>query len=382
MKRDTSRWVIALLFIAGITSAQQSAQKKAEQFFQQNDTNNDGSLSKQEFPQKNIRIFDRIDANGDGTITLEEDAAFRSGQRGGKGKQTQQKKRGQRPTDPAGTEIIRDIVYASPNGSDQLLDIYLPPNPEKKPLPVSVWIHGGGWRNGKKGNTGRIRGMLQDDFALVDINYRLSGEAIFPAQVQDCKAAIRWIRANAKKYNFDPDRIGISGGSAGGHLVAFLGTTGSTREYDVGENLDYSSAVQAVCDWFGPTDVLLMDKQAVPGATMKHSVEGSPESLLVGGSITEEPYRSLTKKVNPVTYITGDEPPFFILHGDDDKLVPPGQSELLHAALKKAGVDSTLYIVKGGGHGLRGGSGKDSAENLEKMAAEFLKKHLCVKSEK
>ncbi|MCF7849879.1 MAG: alpha/beta hydrolase fold domain-containing protein [Kiritimatiellales bacterium] len=380
MKRYTCRLVIALLFAAGIALAQQNAQQKAEQFFRQNDKNNDGFLSKQEFPEKLMRMFDRIDANKDGSISLSEDTAFRSGQRkrDAKGKPPQQN-RGTRPTDPAGTEIIRDIVYASPNGSDQKLDIYLPPNPEKKPLPVSVWIHGGGWRNGKKGNTGRVRNMLNDGFALVDIDYRLSGEAIFPAQVQDCKAAIRWIRANAKKYNFDPNRIGISGGSAGGHLVSFLGTTGSTREYDVGDNLDYSSAVQAVCNWYGPSDLLRMDEMAVPGATMKHSVAGSPESLLVGGTLTEEPYKSLVKKVNPITYITGDEPPFLHLHGDDDKLVPPGQSEILHAALKKAGVDSTLYIVKGGGHGLRGGSGKDSSENLEKKAAEFLKKHLGVK---
>jgi dipeptidyl aminopeptidase/acylaminoacyl peptidase len=119
-----------------------------------------------------------------------------------------------------------------------------------------------------------------------------------------------------------------------------------------------------------------MDTQAVADSKFEHNAPDSPESQLVGGPITQEPYRSLAKKVNPIIYITGDEPPFLILHGDDDKLVPHAQSEMLHAALEKAGDDSTLYIVKGGGHGLRGGSGEDSAENLQKKAADFLKKHL------
>ncbi len=259
-----------------------------------------------------------------------------------------------------------------------MLDIYLPPNPAQKPLPVSVWIHGGGWQGGSKGNGGRVRSMLQDGFAVVDINYRLSGEAKFPAQVQDCKAAIRWIRAHAGKYHFDPERIGVSGASAGGHLASFLGTTGSTREFDVGDHLDYSSAVQAVCNWFGPSDILLMDEQAVPGSMLKHNSANSPEAKLVGGQITHEPYRSLARKVNPIIYITGDEPPFLHLHGDSDKVVPSGQSELLHAALRKAGVESTLHIVKGGGHGLQNGTGQDDRARLDKMASDFLKKHLSA----
>lgn len=370
MKRHPTALTAAVLLLsAGAAHAQQDERKNATPFFfNKHDINHDGVLSKQEFPPQLLRLFDRIDANGDGAITPEEEAAFRNEPRNQK-----------RTADPAGTTMVRDLVYATPGGSAQRLDIYLPPNPGNKPLPVSVWIHGGGWQGGSKGNPNRIRAMLHDGFAVVDINYRLSGEAPFPAQVQDCKAAIRWLRANASTYNLDPDRIGVSGGSAGGHLAAFLGTTGSTREYDVGENLEFSSAVQAVCNWFGPSDILRMDEQAIPGSLFDHNSARSPESKLLGGPIAEEPYKSLAQKVNPITYITGDEPPFLNLHGDSDKTVPPGQSELLHAALKKAGVDSTLYIVKGGGHGLRGGSGEDSDENLEKKAADFLKKHLAAK---
>ncbi|MHC4701643.1 MAG: alpha/beta hydrolase fold domain-containing protein, partial [Planctomycetota bacterium] len=199
-------------------------------------------------------------------------------------------------------------------------------------------------------------------------------EAIFPAQVQDCKAAVRWVRANAAKYGFDPDRIGAWGSSAGGHLVAFLGTSGNVKEFDTETNAQYSSRVQAVCDWFGPTDLLQMDEHMLEGSRLVHDEPGSPESLLVGGPIQEEPYRSLARKADPITYVTRDDPPFLMMHGDKDMLVPLHQSELLLDALKKAGVDASLYVVKGGGHGLRGG--KESQEELFEMVAGFFDKHL------
>ena len=198
-----------------------------------------------------------------------------------------------------------------------------------------------------------------------------------PAQVEDCKAAVRWVRANAAKYGLDPDRIGAWGSSAGGHLVAFLGTAGDVREFDTKANGKYSSRVQAVCDWFGPTDFLQMDKHALEGSRMIHDDPKSPESLLVGGPIQKEPYRSVAGKADPITYVTKDDPPFLIMHGDKDMLVPLHQSELLYKALKKAGVDATLRVVKGAGHGLRGG--EMSSEELFKMAADFFDKHLKVR---
>ncbi|MHC4511401.1 MAG: alpha/beta hydrolase fold domain-containing protein, partial [Planctomycetota bacterium] len=218
------------------------------------------------------------------------------------------------------------------------------------------------------------RGMLDRGYAVVDVGYRLSGEAIFPAQAEDCKAAVRWVRANAAKYGFDPDRIGAWGSSAGGHLVALLGTAGDVREFDTKANAEYSSRVRAVCDWFGPTDFLQMDKHMIEGSRLIHDSPGSPESLLVGGPIQEEPYRSLAGKANPITYVTKDDPPFLIMHGDKDMSVPLHQSELLYDALKKVGVDASLYVVKGGGHGLRGG--EESPEKLFEMVADFFDKHL------
>lgn len=276
---------------------------------------------------------------------------------------------------PAAARIERDIVYARVGEKDLLLDLYRPEQ-GPTPLPVILWVHGGGWRGGSKGSGGRARPMVARGYAVVDINYRLSGEALFPAQIEDCKAAVRWIRANAKKYGFDPDRIGAWGSSAGGHLVAMLGTAGDVKEFDtVGEHRNVSSRVQAVCDWFGPTDFVQMDAHRPEGARLVHDSPDSPESRLVGGPIQEEPYRSLCRKADPITYVTGDDPPFLIMHGDKDRLVPVHQSELLHDALKKAGVETTMYVVKGAGHGLRDGT-EDSPGELVEMAARFFDKHL------
>jgi len=269
---------------------------------------------------------------------------------------------------PPGTHLMRDIVYAQVGDRKLLLDLCLPVK-RSTPLPVIIWVHGGGLRNGSKNAGSRARGMIEKGYAVVDIDYRLSGEAIFPAQVEDCKAAVRWIRANADKYGLDPYRIGAWGSSAGGNLVAFLGTTGDVKEFDTEINAHYSSRVQAVCDWFGPTDFLQMDKHSLEGSRLVHDAPGSPESLLVGGPIQEEPYKSIVNKANPITYVATDDPPFLIMHGDKDMLVPLHQSELLLDALKKAGVNASLYVVKGGGHGLRGG--EESPEKLFEMVAEF-----------
>ncbi len=285
----------------------------------------------------------------------------------------QQSSRSRQAQLPAGTKVERDIVYARVGERKLLLDLYLPAKGSTS-LPVIVWVHGGGWRSGSKGSGGRARPMLNRGYAVVDVGYRLSGEAIFPAQVEDCKAAVRWVRANAAKYGLDPDRIGAWGSSAGGHLVAFLGTAGDVREFDTRTNAEYSSHVQAVCDWYGPTDFLQMDKHSLKGSRLIHDAANSPESLLVGGPIQEKPYRALARKANPITYVTKDDPPFLIMHGDKDMSVPLHQSELLYDALNKAGIDATLHVVKGAGHGLR--DGQEKPEKLFEIVAAFFDRHL------
>ena len=199
-------------------------------------------------------------------------------------------------------------------------------------------MHGGAWRGGSKERNPALR-FLDKGYAVAGINYRLSQHALFPAQIQDCKAAIRWLRTHAPQYGCDGNRVGVWGSSAGGHLVALLGTTGDVPTFDTGPNLTVSSRVQAVCDWFGPTDFLRMND--VLGA-MDHDAADSPESRLVGGPIQEN--REAVVRANPISYITFDDPPFLIMHGDQDQLVPPNQSELLYHALQEAGVDDAVIV--------------------------------------
>jgi acetyl esterase/lipase len=239
------------------------------------------------------------------------------------------------------------LVYRQVNGRSLRLDLYLPEK-EEGALPLVVWVHGGAWMAGSKENPRSALVLLSHGFAVASVSYRLSQVATFPAQIEDCKAAIRWLRAHAPEYKINRDRIGVWGPSAGGHLAALLGTSGHQKEWDVGELLEFSSAVQAVCDWFGPTDFLRMDDQ--PGA-MVHLSANSPESRLIGGDVREQPGR--VAAANPITFITESCPPFLILHGREDRTVIPSQSALLHEALQKAGVSSRLILLDDAGHGGR-----------------------------
>jgi len=248
---------------------------------------------------------------------------------------------------PDGTVVARDKPYVANGHPLQTLDLYIPKS--KAPVPLIIYVHGGGFRGGDKGEQNPIP-FLRDGYAMASVNYRFSQNAIFPAQIEDCKAAVRWLRANARKYNLDPERFGAWGTSAGGHLVAMLGTSGGTGIFDLGENLEFSSSVQAVADYFGPTDFLQMDAHRLPNG-MVHNTPGGPESMLIGGTLQENPEK--VTRANPITYVTSKAPPFFIAHGDRDPLVPHHQSELLEAALKAAGVPVSLYTVKGAGHGFR-----------------------------
>jgi len=261
--------------------------------------------------------------------------------------------------------VLRGIAYVPGGHERQKLDLYLPKeaDPSGK-RPLIVWIHGGAWLGGSKERPPALR-FVEKGYAVASVNYRLSQHAIFPAQIEDCKAAIRWLRASAAEYGYDPNRIGVWGASAGGHLVALLGTTGDVKEFDVGPNAGVSSRVQAVCDFFGPTDFTKMS--SFP-STMKHDAPDSPEAKLIGGPVQEN--KDKAQRANPIAYITKDDPPFLIVHGDKDPLVPHHQSEILLDALKKTNVEATLYTVKGGGHG----GFKDP--QVDVLVAEFFERHL------
>jgi len=258
-----------------------------------------------------------------------------------------------------------DIPYVPDGHERQKLDLYVPNG--EGPFPLLVWIHGGAWRAGSKDRP-RGKEWLDKGIALASINYRLSQHAIFPAQIQDCKAAIRWLRAHTDEYRLNTDRLVVWGASAGGHLVALLGTTGDTRQFDVGDHLEQSSAVSAVIDWFGPTDFNQMDTMDGDIGTMHHDAPGSPESRLVGGPIQENPDK--VQKANPITHVTKKDAPFLIVHGDKDPLVAHGQSAILHKALLDAEVPVIFHTVTGGKHG-----GFRDPE-VARLGSDFIRKHL------
>ncbi len=265
---------------------------------------------------------------------------------------------------PTGVVVHRDLAYVTSGHPRQVLDLYLPA--ASSPAPLIVWIHGGAFRMGSKEDRVPFE-MLEQGYAIASLNYRLSQHARFPAQIEDCKAAVRWLRAHADTYRLDPECFASWGESAGGHLAAMLGTAGHERSFEVGEHLEHSSRVQAVLDFFGPTDFLQMDAQRMPEG-MVHDSPDSPESQLVGGAIQEHP--AAVARANPVTYVTPAAPPFLIVHGDRDPLVPYQQSTLLVAALRAAGVPVTFYTVVGAGHG-----GFDDPQ-IPAIVHEFLDTHL------
>ncbi|MCC6677975.1 MAG: alpha/beta hydrolase [Phycisphaerales bacterium] len=263
---------------------------------------------------------------------------------------------------PAGSRVMKDIVYAEPAGSAPLkLDLYLPAE-GAGPAPVVVWVHGGGWIQGSKEGCPAAL-LVPKGFAAVSISYRFTNVAKFPAQLHDCKAAIRWVRAHAGEYNLDADHIGVWGGSAGGHLVALLGTTGDEKGLEGDEgNLEQSSAVRCVVDWFGPMDIRYISE---PGATAE-GVHGMVAAL-VGG--TGEAVKENAALASPITHITKDDAPFLIMHGDQDTLVTIRHSEEMDKALRAAGVECEFVVIKGGGHG----PGFGEAKVLERVAGFFEK---------
>ncbi len=253
-------------------------------------------------------------------------------------------------------DVTRDVEYGRAGERSLKLDIYQPNERAAERLPVIVWIHGGGWRGGNKSSGGRLTGFVgTGNFVGVSVGYRLSGEAIWPAQIHDCKAAIRWVRANAADYGIDPDRIGVWGSSAGGHLVSLLGTSGDIKELE-GEcgTPDVSSRVACVVDFCGPTDMVIF----------KHSAA----DLLFGSKPADE-RQAEAKAASPAAHVSKDDPPILIVHGTKDGTVPIEQAELFHEKLKKNEVDVTFVRIEGGGHGIGG-------PEVMKCVTSFFDKHL------
>jgi acetyl esterase/lipase len=262
--------------------------------------------------------------------------------------------------------IVRDVTYKHIDGRNLQLDIYSPKS-ITHPLPVVLWIHGHRWSYGSKEQRPPVNLMAQG-YIVASLDYRPSGEASFPAAIEDCKAAVRWLRANAIAYHIDPDHIGAWGHSAGGHLAALLGTSGGVAELeDAGDNPTFSSRVQAVCDMSGPSDILQF-YEAVSKSTdgSARRAKSSIEQFL-GGSVEQNRAKAIA--ASPITYVSKDDAAFLIIHGENDMSIPVSQSEAFSDKLKAAGVDATLEIAKGRGHGVGG-------PNFASEIISFFDKHL------
>ena len=279
---------------------------------------------------------------------------------------------------PAATDA--EVPYATVSAS-QVLDIWLPTT-GARPFPLVILVHGGAFMGGDKAMEGaNVRAVLAAGYAAASLDYRLSGEAIFPAAARDVKAAVRFLRANAGSYGIDPDRFAAWGESAGGNLVALIGTTGdraSVLDDPALGNAGVSSAVAAVVDWYGPTNFLLMDAQfaaaspaACNGTTQAHDPADSPESAYLGAAIQTVP--DLARASNPITYIAaaGSLPAWQIAHGDSDCQVPSQQSAILDDALRAAGATTTFNLVAGAGHGDQAFTVSQTASALAMLASIF-----------
>ncbi|MEV6171582.1 alpha/beta hydrolase [Streptomyces sp. NPDC051954] len=253
------------------------------------------------------------------------------------------------------------------------LDLYTPVG--KGPFPVIVYLHGGGWRLGSRREFGPAFDGLTPDpwttltragFAVASVDYRLSGEAPFPAQVHDVKAAVRWLRHRHGELNLDAEHIVAFGESAGGHLAALLGLTPDHAELEgtVGVT-GPSSRVTAVIDWYAPTDLLALSRHTPP-APPGGAGQPSREALLLGNQAQQVPH--LARLASPVAHVSAAAPPFHIAHGADDRLVPSGQSQALTTALRSAGVPVDLHLVEGAGHLW---TGADDATPLLDTAIKF-----------
>lgn len=264
---------------------------------------------------------------------------------------------------PEGVAFDRGIVYAKPGGVPVSLNLAQPK--EVKGLrPAIVCIHGGGFRAGNKDGYNRLcLKLAEQGYVAATIDYRLAPTNKFPAAIYDCKAAVRWMRANAEKYHIDPSRIGVTGGSAGGHLVQFLGVTGDVPEFEGTDNLGYSSAVSCVVNFYGPSDFTKSYGKSVDAAEVL--------PLWFGGDLEHERFKHIL--ASPLNWVNPRSAPTLLVHGTKDPYVAYEQAEWMRDRLKECGVEVKLVTIEGAGHGFKGADAEKAEAALMKFFAEHLK---------
>jgi len=259
-------------------------------------------------------------------------------------------------------EELKDIVFAHTSEKELKMDIYFPENKQES-RSVLMWIHGGGWKAGSKKNC-KLKWLVEHGYVVASVSYRFSQEAKFPAQIHDCKAALRYLKANANKYGLDKNRIAVSGASAGGQLAALMATSADDEFLDgkLGDYSNETTQVPVVIDFYGASDFLLREKNQPEKVNKK----GGVVYELLGGAVQDK--RELAKKASAAHQVGKGDSAILIIHGSQDKVVLPGQSKRLHEAYQIKGLNSQLHIIDGAGHG-----GKDfDNEEIKKMILKFL----------
>ncbi|MBO0698973.1 MAG: alpha/beta hydrolase [Zavarzinella sp.] len=265
-------------------------------------------------------------------------------------------------TVPDGVAFERDVEYANPDGQHLKLNLARPRD-GAGPFPAVLCIHGGGFRAGsREGYNGTILKLAQNGYVAATVSYRLAPKYQFPAAVEDTKAAVRWLRKNADAYHIDPDRVGVTGGSAGGHLAQFLGVTGDVKEFDGDQNPGPSSRVACVVNFYGPSDFTKSYGKSVDAAQVL--------PLWLGGDLSTA--RKAHLRSSPLYWVTPNAAPTLCIHGTKDTYVHHEQSEWLVEKLKAAGVEADLLLLDGAGHGFKG----PDAERAEKAMLDFFARHL------
>ena len=238
--------------------------------------------------------------------------------------------------------VISDVQFCSAQESPLLMDIVIPKQRDRTPTPAVLWIHGGGWDRGDKNGHSNAEFLADGGFVAATLSYRLSGDAPFPAAIEDCKCAVRFLRANASKFGIDPERIGVAGSSAGGHLAELVATADQTAGLEgEGGSQNTSSKVQAAASYFGVSDLTAQ----FPDDTVPVIVK------FLKGTKKENP--ELYRKASPIFYVSKDDPPMLLVHGEKDDGVPFKQSVRMAEAYRRFHVPVEFIEVKNAGHDFR-----------------------------